>query len=202
MKSNQSITFFDTQFQKQVAAGDFTLNPFENAVLPFVQGRVLDFGCGLGNLSIEAARRGATVVAVDGSDTAIRRIQAAAAAEHLGIEAILADVESFPLVGQFDTIVTIGLLMFFRRDKALKLLADIQEHVAGNGLAIVNALIEGTTYLGMFEPGNYYLFGRDELEHRFKGWDIVLMRHDTFDAPGNTRKEFATIVARKPFLKP
>ncbi len=42
--SNQSITFFDTQFQKQVAGNDFAVNPFEKATLPFVRGRVLDLG--------------------------------------------------------------------------------------------------------------------------------------------------------------
>ena len=36
-----------------------------------------------------------------------------------------------------------------------------------------------------------------ELDERFAGWHILLSRHDSFDAPGNTRKEFATIVARK-----
>ena len=33
MNANQSITFFDTQFQKQVAGGDFALNPFLILVL-------------------------------------------------------------------------------------------------------------------------------------------------------------------------
>ena len=198
MKPNRSITFFDNQFQKQVAGSDYALNPFENAALPFVRGRLLDLGCGLGNLGIEAARHGATVVAVDGSEAAIKRIQATAMAEQLKIDAILANVESFRIVEQFDTIVAIGLLMFFTHENAVKLLADIQEHVAGGGIAVINVLIEGTTYLGMFEPGNYYLFGRDELEERFKGWGILLSRHNSFDAPGNTKKEFATIVAQKP----
>jgi len=53
--TSQSVTFFDTQFQKQVASNDFALNPFEKIALPFVHGRVLDLGCGMGNLSIEAA---------------------------------------------------------------------------------------------------------------------------------------------------
>ena len=196
MESNQTITFFDTQFQKQVAGGDFALNPFEIAALPFVRGRALDFGCGLGNLCIEAARHGATVSAVDASETAIKRIQAAALAENLKIDAIVADVERFQFVGQFDTIVSIGLLMFFKRETALKILGDIQKHVADGGRAIINVLIEGTTYLSMFDPGNYCLFGRGELEELFKGWNILLLRQDGFGAPGNTRKEFATIVAQ------
>jgi tellurite methyltransferase len=197
MCPNQSITFFDAQFQQQLAGNGAALNPFENVALPFLRGRVLDLGCGLGNVSIEAARRGLAVVAVDASETAIKRIKQVAMAEHLKIDAIPAEIGRWPIAEKYDTIIAIGLLMFFRQENALALLARIQEQVADQGVTIINVLIEGTTYLGMFEPGNYYLFGRNELEERFKGWSILLSRHDSFDAPGNTRKEFATIVARK-----
>ena len=197
MISNQSITFFDTQFQKQIAGGDFALNPFEKAVVPFVHGRVLDLGCGLGNLCIETARNGAEVVAVDASETAIRRIRETAAVHKLRIEPVLADLSTYAIAREFDTIVAIGLLMFFERAHALAVLEMIQTHVAMDGRAIINVLTEGTTYMGMFEPGRYHLFGCKELEQQFKGWDILLSKHDSFDAPGNTKKEFATIVARK-----
>lgn len=197
MSPNQSIAFFDTQFQQQLAGDNLALNPFENAALPYLRGRVLDLGCGLGNLSIEAARRGLDLVAVDASETAIRRIKQVAVAENLKIDALQAEIENWPIAGKFDTIIAIGLLMFFKPGDALALLARIQEQVAGQGVAIVNVLVEGTTYMGMFDPGHYYLFGRDELERRFAGWNVLLSRHDSFDAPGNTRKEFATIVARK-----
>jgi len=197
MSPNQSVTFFDTQFQQQLAGNNFALNPFENAALPYLRGRVLDLGCGLGNLSIAAARCGLELVAVDASETAIRRINEVALAENLKIDAIQAEIETWHIAKKFDTIVAIGLLMFFKQGDALALLARIQEQVADQGVAIVNVLVEGTTYLSMFAPGNYYLFGPDELEERFNGWNILLSRHDSFDAPGNTRKEFATIVARK-----
>ena len=54
----QSVRFFETQFQRQVAAAEFALNPFERLALPFLNGEVLDLGCGLGNLALEAARAG------------------------------------------------------------------------------------------------------------------------------------------------
>ena len=58
-------------------------------------------------------------------------------------------------------------------------------------------LTEGTTFMGMFEPGNYRLFGQREREDRFNGWNILHSIHDSLDARGNTRKEFSTVIARK-----
>jgi tellurite methyltransferase len=198
MPVNRSITFFDTQFQKQVAGGDFALNPFEVASLSYVRGRTLDYGCGLGNLAIAAACNGAEVTAVDGSPAGVERIRQAALAGSLRIEAVLADIANYSIAGDYDTIVAIGLLMFFRKEKALALLAEMQGRVAPGGIAIVNVLVEGTTYMGMFDGDNYYLFQPDELPDRFRGWNILLDRRESFDAPGGTRKEFSTLIARKP----
>ena len=49
----------------------------------------------------------------------------------------------------------------------------------------------------MFDPDNYCLFGRDELAQRFTGWEILVSRHDSYPAPNDTRKEFATVIARR-----
>ena len=194
---NRSIDFFDTQFRRQVREGDFSLNPFEKLALPFLRGRVLDLGCGLGNLAIEAARRGCSVVALDGSANAIERIHNVAASEGLPIQAELVDLTSYRISDEFDAIVSIGLLMFMERLQAHEILKDIQSHIVPGGCAIINVLIEGTTYLDMFDPAHYYLFGHSELQDQFTGWDLLESRYDSFEAPGPSLKKFATIVARK-----
>lgn len=197
MKSNRTIAFFDAQFERQAREGDFALNPFEKLALPHLHGRVLDMGCGLGNLSIEAARRGCSVLALDASPNAIARIRQVASAEALTISPEEVDFETYRITDMFDTVVAIGLFMFFTKQRTLELLADTQAHVRPGGIAIANVLVEGTTYLDMFEPGRYHLFSENEWRQHFRGWEILEFRHDSFPAPNQTVKEFATLIARK-----
>lgn len=197
MDANHSIAFFDHQFQKQVSEQNFALNAFEHAALPYLLGSVLDLGCGLGNLAVEAARRGASVVAVDASPTAIAHIRRVAEQEKLALRGVQAGLSSYRIDGQFDAIAAIGLLIFFERERALKLLEEIQQHVKPGGRAAINVLIEGTTFMGMFQPGHYYLFGREELAQRFVGWRVLAQTFQTFPAPENTEKVFATLIAEK-----
>jgi len=196
--NNKSMEFFETQFQRQVRDKEYTLNPFEILALDYIKGSVLDLGSGLGNLSLEAGRRGCHVLAVDYSPTAITRINAEAQSKGLPVHAIEADLSTWNVGQQFDTIIAIGLLMFFRQPKALELLSSIQSHINSGGHAIVNVLTEGTSFMGMFDPVNYYLFGVDELEERFNGWTILVSKREGFPAPGGTCKNFSTVIARKP----
>ena len=201
MSRGRSIEFFDSQFQRQVRQQEYALNPFETLALDYLKGSVLDLGCGLGNLSLEAARRGHHVTAVDASRTAISRINADAQREKLSVRALQEEVESWAIDQMYDTIVVIGLLMFFRCERALELLHEVQEHVMPSGRAIINVLVQGTTYLDMFDLDNYCLFRRNELEERFAGWTILASCYETFPARGETRKDFATIICEKPLRK-
>lgn len=194
----KSITFFDQQFQQQIAKGEFSLNPFETGVLPHLSGGVLDLGCGLGNLAIAASKLGCAVTALDASRAAVDRVNEAANKLGLGLAAYQVDLNHYSIDGNYDSIVAIGLLMFFPKDKARAMLADILAHTKSGGVAAVNVLIEGTTFMGMFEPEHYYLFDDNELNRAFEGWEILLSQYDDFPAPENTVKKFHTVVAKKP----
>lgn len=195
---NHAVSFFDRQFAHQVARADYALNPFEQRVLPFLAGDVLDLGCGLGNLALAAAQQGCRVTACDGSATGIARLQAEAVARDLAVDARCIDLNTSCPAGSYDAAVSIGLLMFFARPRAEAMLHALMASAKPGGIAAVNVLIEGTTYLDMFDPNGYTLFAADELERSFAAWRILDAKRDGFDAPGGTRKEFSTVIARRP----
>ncbi len=196
--ATESVRFFENQFQRQVREGEFVLNPFERLTLPYLSGEVLDLGCGIGNLALEAARAGCRVTALDGSVTAIGNLRERAACAGLALEAREADLGRHRIERDYDAIVAIGLLMFFPRETAHALLADIAGHVRPGGVAAINVLIEGTSYLGMFEPGHYHLFAPGAIQGVLAGWEILAASIDAFPAPGDSRKVFETVIARRP----
>ena len=198
MNSNHSVQFFDTQFQQQARKGDLELNPFELAAMPYLHGRVLDYGCGMGNLAFAAAKRGCSVLALDASPAAITYIQQRAVAEALPVQAALADLRDYELDEDFDVVVSIGLLMFFDCPTAFRALTHLQARVREDGVAVINVLVEGTTYLDMFDAKSYCLFARSEMESRFAGWRILHSEFRDFEAPGGRNKAFATVIAQKP----
>ncbi|MGH9356159.1 MAG: hypothetical protein ACRD10_08530, partial [Terriglobia bacterium] len=77
-------------------------------------------------------------------------------------------------------------------------LIGLKELVRPGGIAAVNVLIQGTTYLGMFEPGEYYLFAENELPESFTEWKVEYLNLESFPAPRETLKRFCTLVARRP----
>lgn len=197
MTANRAVDFFDAQFRRQAGAGEVALNPFEQAVLPHLSGKVLDMGCGMGNLALAAAARGCEVLALDASPAGIESLAERARALGSSVHATIADARAFETERRFDAVVTVGLLMFFDCETARALVRRWQGWVRPGGIMAVNVLVEGTTYLDMFDPAGHCLWKPAELDAAFAGWDLLHVAADEFPAPGATVKRFRTLIARK-----
>ncbi|MEO5694734.1 MAG: class I SAM-dependent methyltransferase [Usitatibacter sp.] len=198
MEKSGPVAYFGAQFNRQIAAGEYELNPFERMALPYMMGDVLDLGCGLGNLALEAARHGARVTALDACGNAVDDLAARALSLDLPVWVRQANLEGWRPEDQWNAVACIGLLMFFDRRTALAGLEAVRDAVKPGGVAVVNALVEGTTFLGMFDPKGYHLFTREELLDPFAEWTLLENREDNFDAPGDTVKCFRTVIAKRP----
>jgi tellurite methyltransferase len=199
--ANRTVDFFEARFKEAVASGGARvppLNAFQQAALPFLSGRVLDLACGLGALSVAAARKGCEVVAVDASPTAIEHLAAVARAERLSLTAVQHDLATFELGEPFDAVVAIGILMFFPRDVALALLQKVQGAVRPGGHAAVTVLLQGTTFTDVLDGDRHHLFDPAELDAAFAGWDVRLSERGEFPAPNGTVKRIASVIARRP----
>ncbi|RZU02872.1 magnesium protoporphyrin IX methyltransferase [Rivibacter subsaxonicus] len=88
--------------------------------------RLLDAGCGTGALAVEAARRGAAVVAIDLSPTLVEL-----ARERLPHDLGPGSVEFRsgdmldPALGRFDHVVGMDSLIHYRRDDVIRVLAEL-----------------------------------------------------------------------------
>jgi tRNA (mo5U34)-methyltransferase len=91
--------------------------------------RVLDLGCNAGGVSVEFAKRGATVVGVEAGERYYR--QASWIAEHLGLSAftpLRRSIYQIGDLGKFDVVVFLGLVYHLRYPQlALDLLASVTD---------------------------------------------------------------------------
>ena len=95
--------------------------------------RLLDAGCGTGALAVEAARRGAAVVAIDVAPTLITLAQERSPKD-LGegrVEFLVGDMTD-PALGAFDHVVAMDSVIHYRSDDVVKLLAQVAARTTGS----------------------------------------------------------------------
>lgn len=90
---------------------------------------VLDIGCGQGRDALFIARLGHRVVGIDISPNGINDMTAAAAAENLPVEGIVADISDYAPEDAFDIILIDRTLHMLPKPKRLSVLGRLLDHV-------------------------------------------------------------------------
>ncbi|HEX6043713.1 MAG TPA: class I SAM-dependent methyltransferase [Pyrinomonadaceae bacterium] len=118
--------------------------------------KVLDVACGTGNLTLPAARLGATVTGVDIAPNSLEQARAKAQAEGLNIQFDEGDAEALPYEdASFDAVVTMYGAMFAPRPE---LVAAELKRVCKPGGIIAMANWTPTGFIGqMFKASTVYL---------------------------------------------
>jgi len=152
-------------------------------------GLLLDVGCGTGENSLLAASRGADVVGIDLSPTAIARAREKASERGLAARFEVADALDLErLAFTVDTVIDSGVFHVFNDD-------DRARYVASLAAALKSG---GVCYLICFsdrQPGTWgpRRVRADEVRAAFsEGWVVESLNADTFDinpVEGTTRVE-------------
>jgi len=94
--------------------------------------RILDAGCGTGALAVEAARRGAHVVAIDLSPTLVNLARERIPQDVAHLVAFHSGDMLDPALGHFDHVVAMDSIIHYQTDDAVQALAQLAERTSGS----------------------------------------------------------------------
>ena len=159
-----------------VLLSDYTARPFLlKWSEPFLQGRVLDLGCGEGYVARNLARRGCR--RIDGVDMSVEMIQLANKSEAddpLGIRYLVGDARDLSILetASYDLVLAVFLFNYLDLSDTTKVLSQIHDRLHQGGALIMSVPHPLMPYLAMpedrfcFKPAGGYFSGRN---HVFEG---------------------------------
>lgn len=169
-------------------------DPWLQEVIERLPGGVgLDLACGSGRHTLELARRGFAMTAVDHSAEALDQLRGAARDEGLQVSCLQCDLEqSLPqMTGGFDLVLC---LFYLHRP----LLPWLLRQVRPGGLALLRTFSSA----GRFPPGGLderFVLQPGELLSIFAGWQVL--RHEEGLEASRKGGSLAGLLARKPLPK-
>ena len=134
-------------------------------------GRALDLGAGEGRNSLWLARKGWRVTAVDLSQVALERLDAAAAKEHLAVRTVVADMGQYLAQGERFELVVIANIHPAPAQRAEILQAAASAVGPGGHLFLVGHHLASLGQAGPPDPERLYV--EDSLKDAFPGLELL-----------------------------
>jgi cyclopropane fatty-acyl-phospholipid synthase-like methyltransferase len=127
---------------------------------------VLDLMCGYGRHSLELARKGVSVTAVDNLLAYIDELDSEARSEGLPVQAIQSSVLDMELTSKFDAAICMGnSFSFFPKDEVKQLLSKLSDLVKNGGTLIINSWMIAEIAIKYFKEREW---------HDIKGYKYIL----------------------------
>ena len=133
-------------------------------------GKVLDIMCGYGRHSIELARRGVEITAIDNLRDYIDEIKAKAKEQNLPICAVQEDILNAKLDEVYDAVICMGnSFAFFGRNDAITILKNISNHLKPGGILIINSWMVAEVAIKHFKERDWHYAGEYKcmLEYKY-----------------------------------
>lgn len=164
--------------------------------------RLVDVGAGEGRDAVFFAERGFDVAAVDVSPAGLEKVERLAEERGVTIETVRADANELAFEAPVDVVFSSGAVQFIRPRVRPRQFDRFEEATLPGGLHSVFAFVD---HPEIPEPPDHtddqYLFGRDELQGYYEGWETLYSEEVVFDddSGGEPHQHAARIhVARKP----
>ena len=122
--------------------------------------KVLDIMCGYGRHSLQLARRGYGVTAVDNAPEYIAEIKENASANGLPIEAVCTSALNFKTAETFDAAICMGnSFAFFSEAETLEILQKLSAQLKRGGVFIINTWMLGEIAIKHFREKDWFYAG-------------------------------------------
>jgi cyclopropane fatty-acyl-phospholipid synthase-like methyltransferase len=193
-----AVTGFDAAYACDTAPWDLgrpQAAMVQTAEAGLVRGRVLDIGCGTGELACHLAARGHPVVGIDAAPTAVASARRKAMERGLDVEFRVADALDPPGIGRFDTVVDSGLFHVFGDAGRARYVDVLRSLLGPGGHALVLCFADTAPGRGgprRVSPGEI----REAFAER-DGWTVEWVRESVFETRGGTVPAYLSLVTRR-----